>query len=450
MKTLYNILLLIIIGIMASTYIFTLSPIDYSGHVDIPELSEVASLIRLRCDEGTDLTNPNTIVLTLVPDNENDISMTSENLFYADIYKGDELIVSNFTDLESVSIHFTNGTSHISRDNPMRTTLDISQDNLGLEAGSYTIVINSTVKELTEENKSIRLNVSYTDNAVYSPATNTAPENKTGITLYFSDKQKNVDNDVLIPVTRFVDFDKSLNKKVIEELKKGPLSENMSKTIGEINYTTFFDEVVYIDIPSKDTTYSENSTQSAIAYYSLLKSMYTLQNYLDFSRVKFTVDNAKGTTFFHGVNIENSIPYSYNDKAYLAFRLIDRYYLTDFKVYTINKNDSLEIKAEKMFEFLKDNKMPYVKNPISEDIILQSATPSNGTLILDFNEAFTDSFEARDDLKRMMIDSLAYSFTSLKTINSISITVNGEYINDFVEGIDMSNPIYPAKYINPE
>ncbi len=450
MKTLYNVLLLIIIGLMASTYVFTLSPVDYSGHVDIPELSETANMIRLMCDEGTDLNDPDTIVLTLVPDDENDITTTTDNLFYADVYKDDELIVSNFTDLESVSIHFTNGTSHISRDNPMRTTLDISQDNLGLEAGTYAIVIKSTIKELTEENKSIRLNVSYTDNAVYSPATNTAPKNKAGITLYFSDKNKNIDNDVLIPVTRFVDSDKSLHKKTIDELKKGPLSENMSKTIGEVNYTTFFDKVVYIDLPSKDTTYSENSTQSAIAYYSLLKSMYTLQNDLDFSRVKFTVDSAQGTTFFHGVTIEKSIPYSYNDKAYLAFRLNDRYYLTDYKVYTINNDDSIEVKAEKIFEFLKSSKMPYVKNPINENLILQGTTDVNGNLNLDFNDALIKSFESRDDLKRMLIDSLTYSFTSIQNVNSISITVNGEQVNNFVEGVDLTKPIYPAKYINPE
>lgn len=447
MKIVYNILLIAVIGVLSSTYIFTLSPMDYSDQFEIPEFKE--SIVRLKSAQGTDLTDPDSVIIMHVADSENDITLESDNLFVADIFKDGEKILSNIKDLESVSIHFTDNTAHISNTSPMRTTIDISQNKLGLDYGSYTIVIASTIKEIKEENKLLTLNVTYTDNAIYKPATNTAPDDKAGITLYFTDENNN-DINSLIPVTRFVENDIPLHEKLIKELQAGPLSDNMDKTIGDIIYTLYKDEYIYINLPSTDTTYTDDPIKSKIAYHSLLKSMFSLEKYYDLARIRFNVDGQRIETFFNGINIKHSIPYNNNFKAYLGYKLKDRYYLTDFDVNDINEDDSLELKIDKMFNFIKNSKTPNIKETIPEDVMLQDSLYSNGTLTLDFNEAFTNSFGKRNDLKLMMIDSIVYSFTTIKMVDSIIITVNGVTLETFAEGIDISGPLYPANFINPE
>lgn len=450
MKTLYKIFLVFLLAFLASTYFFQLSPVDYSNSISVPEIEETPdNNIKLVSEEGTTLTDPDTISILHTAESENDITISTDYIFTVDVYKDDHLILTNLTDLETVSIHFSNGTALISKTNPMKTTLDISQNRLGLESGNYTIVLNSTINEMKENNKSITLNVTYSKDAIYIPASNTTPENKIGITLYFTDKDINIEYSSLIPVTRFVDYDKSLNKKVIDELQKGPIIENMVKTIGEVRYTVLQDQVIYIDIPESDTTYTSGSAGSSISYFSLVKSMFSLQKYIDFTRLRFTINDFPKETYFHGRDVEYSFEYSFNNKGYLAFKLDDRYYLSDFDVHNIEANDSVEIIAEKLFNFMKDNDVLNIVNPIPKNVTLQNISFSNRTLTIDFNDSFLISYENRDDLKRMMLDALVYSFTSIQSVDSIIITVNNDSISDFA-GVDLSVPIYPPKYINLE
>jgi spore germination protein GerM len=53
----------------------------------------------------------------------------------------------------------------------------------------------------------------------------------------------------------------------------------------------------------------------------------------------------------------------------------------------------------------------------------------------------------------MMIESLVYTFTTIPGVDNIKLTVNGENLKNFTsfqDGRDLTGPLYPAEFINPE
>ncbi len=132
MKTLYNIALIFLIGFFSSTFLFVLSPINYKDTIVIEEPEEKNKLTISLEGENT-LTNPKNIVIQHLSNLEMEISNLPKDVFTADVYRGDELVKSNITNLENTTISIKDSSYVINADNPLKTTLDISQEKLDLK-----------------------------------------------------------------------------------------------------------------------------------------------------------------------------------------------------------------------------------------------------------------------------------------------------------------------------
>jgi len=449
MKIFSNILIIALIGLFSSTYLFNLSPIDYRETIEIETPIEKSTL-SLTADKE-DLLNPKSITINHVSLNEEVIKSVSDSVFTVDVYKETTLIKSGLNNLELVSPS-NNMTISINKDNPMITTLDISQEKLDIEDGTYSLVFHSNLIADSKES-SVTVKVSYDTGGSYYPASNVAQSGTKGLTLYFTTKNA----DTLIPVTRFVVEDKSITRIAIEQLQNGPINSGMKTLIGDVTNTTYNNGNVVIDIPSSYVNYNNGSTGGTLSHDTFTKTIFAVDKYWPIYSLTFTVDRKKVDTYFHGLSSEeiNALPNNEKDYLlYMAYKIDSRYYLFDYKVYPeqvgIKADDTIEIKAQKMFDAYSDTDIPYGINPIPENIVLKSTHLQGNMLILDFNENLLNAYNDKNDLKHMMIDSFIYTFTSIPGVESIKITLNGDDLIDFVDGTDFTKALYPPQFINPE
>jgi hypothetical protein len=246
----------------------------------------------------------------------------------------------------------------------------------------------------------------------------------------------------------------------IEQLQNGPLNSGMTSVIKDVTNTTYNNGNVVIDIPSSYTAYNQATTGSSLAYNAFVRTIFAVDRYWPIHSITFTVDRKKVDTYFYERSSEsiNLLPNKKrNYLLYMAYKLDDRYYLFDYEP-DLNKagitaNDTLELKAQKLFDAYKDSGIPYGRNPIPGSIVLNNASVQGTTLILDFNGEFLNAYKGKNDLRQMMIESFIYTFTSIPGVDSIKITVNGENLKnfvDFADGRNLTGALYPPAFINPE
>lgn len=445
MKTLYNIFLIFLIGFFSSTFPFDLSPINYKDTIVIDEQEE-KTIISLALQGENTLINPKNIVVQHMSNLEMEISNLPSDIFVADVFSGDKLIKSNVTNLETTTISFNDSNYIISDENPLNTTIDISQEKLDIKDGKYKIILKSNIISDSDVN-SIELFVEYDTGFTYYEATNTVPNRETmGLTLYYTDNELNV----LIPVTRFVVKEMSLNKQIIHELQKGPIDTNLSKTIDEVNYCIYKDNTIFIDLAADNTFYNSGSTAGVMAYNSFIKSMFAINKYLQVDKIKFTVDRYASEDYFHGMSVKDPVVKSNNPILYFGYKVDDRVYLYEHEVLDIDVNANIKTISEQMIEYYKSKLPTNAKSPIPNDLVLKDATMENNTLVLDFNDVFKTAFEDDQIKKKFMIDSLVYSFSSINGVNSVRFTVDKNPVENFIEGKDITGALTAPSFINPE
>lgn len=450
MRVLTNLVLIVLIGLLSSTYSLKLSPIDYKGSIKI-ETPKDTSTLNLEIESNNKvLLNPESVVIKHISQKEEIIKNYNNNIFTASIYQDNKLIRENINDLELVSITPSDTTFTISNDNPMITTMDIDQKKLGLGDGTYKITFTSNLIS-NPDSSSISIDVTYDTGGTYISGLNTALPGTKGFTLYFTTENK----DTLIPVTRFIVEDKSLTRIAVEQLQNGPLNNSMKTVIGDVTNCTYNNGKIVIDLPSSYTKYNDSSNEGLLSYETFVKSIFAVNRYWPIYSVSFTVDRKEVATYFNGIDNLNAIQNTENNfLIYLAYKIDDRYYLfhtpIDMAKAGISSNDLLEIKAQKIFNLYSNTGLTYGRNPIPENVILQKTTTEGSTLILDFNDEFLNAYKGKDDLKSMMVESLIYSFTTIPSIDGIKITIDSKPLTNFIKDRDLSGILTPPEFINPE
>jgi spore germination protein GerM len=446
MRAFFNIVIVGLIGLLSSTYLFNLSPVDYSGTIEIETPLEESTL-GLEVEEDS-LLNPESITIKHTASKPEVIKIVTDSIFNVDIYKDNELIKTGIKNLEPVSPS-VNATISLDEDNPVVTSLNISQKHLGLEDGVYEFIFNSNLIR-DKENSSLSVRVTYDTAGKYYPAAGSAPAGTKGLTLYFVAE----DAGILIPLTRFVVEDKSITRMAIEQLQNGPLNKGFRSVIKNVTNTTYNNGNVVIDIPSSYDGYNREETESLLAYNSFLKTIFAVERYWPIHSVSFTVDRTRPETYFHGIDM-NPVPNVENNYIlYMAYKADERYYLFEHQPEPeqigISANDTLEMKARKIFDAYSDTALPYAVSPVPKSVALKNASVERKTLILDFNEEFLKVYEDRTDLRQMMVESLVYTFTTIPGVDSIKITAQGKEISGFLDSWDMTKALYPPEFINPE
>lgn len=439
LKAIGNLLLILLICMGASGISVFYSPV-LEQSISLDDNSEELVLMA-SSDVDEALLNPDSIYIKYKTNKNVLLNFNEDSQFTAKIYKNDKIYKThNIRHNGPAQIEFT-------KDTPYSVNIDISKRSLDLPNGEYKIEILPNIADNSLNIEALTLDVKYLSDVPYIPAISTIPDGKMALNLYFLDNNNSVRQ--LIGVTRFVDNNRRPLTSIVEELRKGPTFEsglNMNPIIGEYNYVTIQGTTAYVDLPSKESIYTEESERSEAAMNAFIKS---LGSYPGVDNIRFLVDYRKSKTFFNNQDV--TISYSINnvDKAFLAFDSPNRYFLVECDVDGITEEMTIKDKVDLIFDSLQNSKYDYLSSTIPSEVELLSSRLENDTLVVNFNSNFLNAYNDNNNLNRMMLDSILFSFTSLKEVNKIKIQVDGESINSFA-GVDLSSEIVRPLFLNPE
>ncbi|WP_066495858.1 GerMN domain-containing protein [Abyssisolibacter fermentans] len=443
-RSIKNIFIIILIGFLGTGISIRYSPI---ASIDIDNINEPLSksFVSLECDYiNQKIINPHTIFISYKSEDIEKLSFYDDYILNGKIYKNDKFYKSvNFTKV--------NGKKPfdivVSPDKPYQLSIDLSKEKMMLPDGEYKLVITTNAIGHKYTCNSIDLSLKYKSTSPYVKALNKIPDQSLkAMTLYYCSKDNSIEQ--LIPITRFKSVKRNIFNSTLKELQLPPsLSTGLSNIspISKFNYITNKNGITYIDLPSIETIYTNPKT-AAKAMNSFMKTVGTLPNV---GRIKFLVDYNKADTFFNGKKINNSIQYNIYNKAYLAYDSGKRYFLVDCDVLSINNSDDINTKAQKIFKTMQNYEYHGMLNVIPKNVKLVDSSFNDSILTLNFSKEFLTAHDGNENLKTMMIDSILFSFTSIKDVKYISVKVNNNSIDSF-NGYNFEKPIARPLYINPE
>lgn len=439
-KSLYNLLIILTVCIVAMGISVLYSPIlDESSIVHSSNNEQITLLAS--SDYGESLLNPNDIYIKYKSDESFVLDFNEEYQFSLKIFKNEALYkVHNIYNHGSTQVEFT-------KDTPYSVNINLSQEELELPNGEYKIEIMPNINNNLYNINPLIFNIKYLSNVPYFPAVSNIPDGKTALNLYFMDNQNLVKQ--LIGITRFINYTQKPLTSIIDELKKGPSLElglNMNPIVGSYNYVSLKGTTLYVDLPSNEGLYTNGGERSEASMNSLIKSY---ANYPGVENVRFLVDYNRASTFFNDKDITKSFTINSENKAFLAYASPNRYFLIECDVDNIAEDMTIEKKISSIFQSLQNSSYEYLSSTIPSEIKLLNSRLENNVLILNFDDSFLSAYEDDNNLNRMMLDSILFSFTSLKEIDKVKILINGEVINNFAS-LDLSYEMPRPLFLNPE
>lgn len=410
---------------------------------DIPDSLEYSFYTN---EESNFLEDP---ILIKVIMETNDLTYDLEDILIIDIYANQTLVKSFENNELAIDIYITENTAS----KFIKFTLDISTSNTELLPGEYTFQIYP--KDPLFNNKDLAFTVDYLNELNYVGSSNSAKTNFEYIKLYFADDSVNF----LIPISRLIPVTEKDIRSTINSLYEGP-KENIGLTEGPISpwpYKAYvFDGILDVYLRSSDVKmYSSGSSIATFAVDSLVQSLTSIQG---IDTIQFYIDEKIPTgdyDYFHGMVLDEPIKPLYNPKLYFGLNTSDNYvYLTEFTIYNHPYTDIFNL-LNGSYDYANDGNLSHLLSndnvvfPIPYNVELLDISLSDKVLTLNINRNALEAFGTFNKNYQLMIDSILYSYTSFKEIESVQILFSGEKISDFY-GYDLSKPIKANKYINIE
>lgn len=448
-RFLLNMLLIIIIAFTASAIpinqgLFHFSETSFSFFTDKEEENNMEEPLYKTNLVETDIINPTHIDFILAGNLSKEKDALDSYGIIVEVYRGENLI-KEFSD-EDILI------DSINKDNGLNMVLDISQDNLDLVDGYYSLKIYSPSEEFTNitpyEIKALYMK----ESSNYIPAKYDVDSGYMYLTLYFPDKEVQYS----IPISRRIPHTRKTINATVNNLYMGPAKELgliNGSPIPEVKGIWIKNKTAVLNLPEDIGVFDQGSASSQSALNSFVNSITSIYGV---DNVKFLQNGREVEAMFHGTYVKEPFGPDTRPKVYLGYRGgSQRFLLVPIPLENIgNENINAEDIVLKIFEGLKTS---YVNDYIHKDLIatlpdsikLNKLEISDRVLLLDFDKKFLEAFGDRKDLKDMMLDSILFSFTSIPDINKVKITIEGEELEDY-NGRSLKEPLSPPNYINIE
>lgn len=323
----------------------------------------------------------------------------------------------------------------------------LDQNLLDLPDGTYELTVTPrTGHALSEYIEAISIPIQYTSITDYQYAINETPSpNNIGLTLYFPDESSNY----LVPITRFVPQTNTTLRETVTQLESGP-SANLAlfdrSPIPPVPRIQLSGGTASLYLSSQLGFYNEYPNVAKMAARSLVESLGSIP---EVQRIQFYFDNRIVDEGLTGVPTNTIIepekpPFLYviyrapNGRAFLVPSIIDE---------TVVSID--EILQLLTFDYNPEFYSTEIQPTIPEEVKLISYSLAEGTLMVDFNQAFTNVFAKNLLQGRIMLDSILLTLTSVEDVNDVLIRVNGE-LPELDTDISFIDPLEAPAYINPE
>ncbi|GAU78066.1 GerMN domain-containing protein [Fusibacter sp. 3D3] len=365
------------------------------------------------------------------------------------VYDGDQLIST--TNLKDLSPAFENKDEHTDQIAfSLKTIVD------ALKANQYHVEIKGTENSAFSETLDFMISNEKFDKL----ALETMRESVSGkltLNLYYP-----TDNyELLVPVTRIINYPDNRSRTALKELDKGPAS-----TLGLIQGDSIWPYASKLAVKSRNASVYiykpeyvafENNFQAAVDAIT-----YTLTS-LDFiDQTNFYIDNSKAKPF-GSVDLKQTFTPRTQNFAYLSYNKDSDYMLlVPTPVESLLDTgtaltEDVSSNAKLLWQVLKTphfndslvKSAPYLNSTIPRDIELKEVIFEAGKLTLSVDQAFDNAFNGHDAYIKQMLNSISKSYYSLEGVTEVHILVNSESPVDF-HGYDLTQPLVNPTFINLE
>lgn len=392
----------------------------------------------------THLHNPTNMQFIMIGEfDKGSFSLDNDHDIILEVYRNDNLIK------KYVNTEFIVGLDDTKfNKNEIKYSINISQENLDLKNGQYRFKIFSTL-EIFDNVPPYEVFVNYLNSSDYISAKNTVRDGEMYITLYFP----NDNHEYLVPISRKIPKTGEIYRKIINNLLLGAnpsLGLNSGSPIPHVPRIWVSSGMATIYLPNNIGIYDQSSTVSQSALNSFVNTLTSL-NGID--RVKFLKGGREVERFFHNTYIKEPFQRNSFPRVYLGLQTnTERLLLAPIEI--SENNIEMEQLVKNIFNSLQTG---IVNNYHHESLLaliprsveLLNYEHSNNLLTLNLSKDFINIYNKEDGIKKMMLDSILYSFTSIPEVDKISIKVNGNPVDSF-GGVDLSKAIAAPKFINVE
>ena len=329
------------------------------------------------------------------------------------------------------------------------TTVVVNQRELDLPDGIYQVSIipdHDASIRFSFDNDEKRIPLAMHSIQFYQRALHDVVGSGTALRLFFPDESSHY----LIPVTRFLDTVQSpMVREVIRQLEAGPASDfdlfNRSP-IPPVPRVWLSGGTAELYLSSNLGFYNEYSNVSRMAAFSLVESLGSLP---DVQRVQFYFDQQVISEGFRGVPTDSPMepvtgPLYYSGYVSPEGRLF---------LYPLPMENDLA-SVSNIFQAMTLEHQPewygfQMQPAIPAGIELLDYSLMDDVLYVNINRRFEDLYENHPHLAIFMVDSLVLSLTSLDSVNSVLLQVEGNAPSWEVP-FTFDQPLFPPAYPNPE
>ena len=315
--------------------------------------------------------------------------------------------------------------------------------NLDLNSNLYETTIVSSDERITDP---ITFTFRYLKNNSYVGSSNTPPDNSLFAKVYYPDE----DYLRLVPVNEIVtDGDKFIRRSIDELLTPAEKKYGLATTVAapKVNRIYISNGTARMDLVSGDLEgFNEGSTASLLALNSIIN---TISEFEIVNNVKFFVDNTDQGAYLHGIDLTEAYEISELPKAYVGLETSKNtifLYPIDIETEGLN-NRVLDIistlKTDTYNGIADQNLIP----TLPDEVVVNNFRFDGTNIELYLSKEFLTVYEGREHYKQIMYESLLYSLTSIEGINTVSILVNEQPVDDYL-GINITERQKPNKFIN--
>lgn len=450
-KTVFNLILIVIICFSASFIPLNTSYLDFSQsffenlslNKPSTEIEAISSNYETNLN-NTQLYNPTTIEFTMIGNfDKGTFSLTNSHDMVLEVFSDGKLIK------KYVNTEFVTGVLDTNDvDFKQKYSFDISQENLKLYGGPYKLVIYSTA-DIFKDISPYEITVNYLSSSKYVSSKDTVDDGSLYLTLYFP----NENYEYLVPVSRKIDSDDYSIRFVLDNLELGPktsMALGNGSPVPNAPRIWVSQGVATLHLPKDIGIYDQGSAASGFALYSFVNTLTSLDG---IDKVKFLSGGKEVETLFHGIYVKEPIEKNNSPKIYLGLETqAERFLLTPIEVF---KDDTdITRLVPKLFESLKTsiaegNVHSSLTSTIPDGVTLLNYEYNNGILTLNLSSDFLKVYSQRTDMQDMMLESILYTFTSIPDVTMVSIKVEGDTVDQF-NGLNLSVPMSAPKFINIE
>ncbi|KXG74926.1 GerMN domain-containing protein [Thermotalea metallivorans] len=441
-RSIFNLFLISIICITSTTIPIAKNGMDMNFSFHLPKLpakDSPAEFVYAGDPDTLDLENPSGFRLYVRSAEPQSFTGITDPSLVLEVFQNDQMVKR----LTSENFVKAGPQNPDPVDGKLTYALDLSQQNLNLPDGTYVVRIYARAEELKKV-EPLTLNITYSTISAYIPATDRTGQGMMGLTLYFPIAE---DMQYLVPITRFVKYSRAPLRATIENMRKGSDVFGFLSPIPEVKKIQVRKGMAILHLTSDDLNrYNQNPTDADFAVKSLVTTLTAIPG---INQVKFLVDGKESDNIFYGKSTREIFTSNPHPKVYLGLDH-QRKRLLLVPVPLENQDQPYE----SIFRTLKTGeiagkKLSNLMAPIPQDIDLLNYTLEGNRLTLNVSKEFLNAYPNRPDLQKMILDAIAYSYTSIQGINQIKILVENQPVDAF-GNMNLSTYFKRPLFINPE